>query len=229
MEKNFIREIELDYQQSQSDLNLKYKRFIYFNAIKVLINTVENNSFIIKHYIDKNNQRTQYLYCRDGLRAYFSDVDVLLMLLQIEDVGKQEKILNALLKWLRKETGIGYIEYKGIQYSFRSVHWCDNGLVFHTHKDIDVMEEDIIALINLIIAKDAAVTDIGNTGYDFAVRTVKKYLVLLRWYWYKDKNVENQLKSIGYRTADNLISNFCPELKSEWKEMDLKFQEIKVD
>ena len=229
MEENLIRVIEQDYQLIKQK-HSSSKNFIYINPVTVFLNLVENDSFKMKHYFDrKNNRRTQFLYCRNNLQAYFSDVDVLLMLLQIEDAEKQEQILNAFAKWLREDTEEGYIEYNETRYSFRGINWCGNGFVFHTLKDIDVPEEDVICIINLIIAKDSAVTELGKGKHDFAKRTVKKYFALLKWYWFKDKNVEKMLKKIGYRTEVDLISNYDPASFSEWKKMDLRFQEIDIE
>ena len=227
--KNFIRTIESDYSQLKAECNSS-QGFIYLKPVKVVVNSVKNDSFTIKHYVVfKNNHRTQFLYCRNCVRVYFSDVDILQMLLQIEDAGKQGKILNALSQWLWKGSGEGYIEYEETSYSFQTIDWCDNSLVFHTHKDIDVPEKDVIALINLIVAKDVAVTKIGNGMHDFAKRTINKYLALLKWYWFKDKSVYEQLKSISYRTEKDLISNFPPGRHKEWKDLDLRFQKIDVD
>ena len=97
-----------------------------------------------------------------------------------------------------------------------------------------VSEWHLLALINLIISKDIAATNLAKEEdngdkYDFAIRTIKKYIVLLKWYGLQDSKAEEQLKSIGYDTTKTLSEAFAYDKIKEWKGMDLRFQEITIE
>lgn len=232
-EYNYLATIE-DIFEGYAQEHRENKNIVYYHDISIEILGDKIDCFESKHFIQIGKHRTQFLYRFNDVRAYFTDVDILTMLLQAKETPKFQKIIEGLMKWLKGVTEEAYVILDDKKYSFRSIIWNTDDVYFNTSKDIMVSEWHLLALINLIISKDIAATNLAKEEdngdkYDFAIRTIKKYIVLLKWYGLQDSKAEEQLKSIGYDTTKTLSEAFAYDKIKEWKGMDLRFQEITIE
>lgn len=227
---NFIIAIQNAYDQYRSCNNTDNK-LNYYGNVAIIVNDIDESCFEIKHYreLRTGDPRTQFLYCRNGVRIYFTDVDIIMMLLQIKNSEKRCQVLRVLSGWLKGETEKGVLTIDNIDYSFPGLYWKSDDVQFENMQDILVPEKDLIALINLIIAKDIAATNIIKEKYIFAIRTVKKYYTLLKWYWFKDQHAKEQLDLIGYNSKTTLKNNYNYSKRRNYKKMDLAFQKVSIE
>lgn len=226
---NFIERIE--YMYSLDKINYAGTQFFQcYYPVSISIAQTCYDCFEVRHYISVSRKdRTQLLYGNGGVRLYLSDADILEMLLSTTEDSKRKKIIKAFYDWLfdnYKENCTvnlqgNLIEFAGIKYDAENT-------LYYSREDIVICESHLFAFINLILAKDLAVTDIMDNGINYAVRTIKKYIILLQWYWYNIPQAETELHRIGYNTEKELLENFLPADKVKWANMNQKFENVTI-
>ena len=92
---NFIQSLDYLYDdvRSKNNISLYNKKFALYIPIKVEMYGRESNNFI-----GRKGQFTKYLYVKEGCRVYFSDADILMMLLQINTRTTIDLFIEALKK-----------------------------------------------------------------------------------------------------------------------------------
>ncbi len=92
---NFIQSLDYLYDdvRSKNNISLLGKKFALYIPIKVEMYGRESNNFI-----GRKGQFTKYLYVKEGCRVYFSDADILMMLLQINTRTTIDLFIEALKK-----------------------------------------------------------------------------------------------------------------------------------
>lgn len=226
---NFIKYIEELYISDKS-VFAGTRFFQCYYPVSISIAQTCYDCFEVRHYITVSRKdRTQLLYGKGGVRLYLSDADILEMLLSNTEDSKRKKIIKAFHSWLLENYNEKCtINLQGDQFEFPGIKYDAENTLYYSRDDIAICESHLFAFINLILAKDLAVTDIMDNDINYAVRTIKKYIILLQWYWYNIPQAETELHRIGYNTEKELLENFLPADKVKWANMNQKFENVTI-
>lgn len=205
MMQNFIKILDLEYvkMRKENDIEKENKNFAIFFPLKIeLYNNVNMN------YIIKKSEFTKFLYIKNGARVYFSDADILTMLLQIREKNTIEKMIDNLARLYQgKGDKFSFYVEQG-RYEALGLPEIANSQILDNPQDIEISFEDLLTLINMILAKDAASKSLWDNNPEFLKHTIIKYILLLKYYYLKDKKVESYLDSIGYDTRCSIYKNY---------------------
>lgn len=212
---NFIEDLDELYKMSRTEHKIaaQNKNFYLFVPVKVSLYEDENTNYLIR-----KGEFTKFLYIRNNCRVYFSDADILEMLLQIEDKRTIDLLIKYLAKVYRGEAEKFYIFVGEKQYEVMGIPEIRDAQILMNPKDIDIAFEELLVLINLILAKDIAAVPLwADTKPNFFKHTCAKYISLLKFYYYGDINAEQYLESIGYDTNEDIYSNYGNETDRDEK------------
>lgn len=218
--KNFIKDIDTFYNEEllRNKIPKDNKKFTVFLSLNFKYGKNNNKNFIVR-----KNDFTKYLFVKNDVRVYFSDADILNMLLQIDDRNIMDDLLLG-LKNLFNGKGEEYIIFvNDVEYKGLGIPYIGCTQIFSNPQDIEIEFDDLFVLINLILAKDIASTPLWNI--QFVKRTIGKYLILLKWYYYKDKAAGEYLHRKGYFEKNTIYENFNTNEKREAN--NLIFNDIK--
>lgn len=169
---------------------------------------IELYSDVNMNYIIRKSEFTKYLYVKNGARVYFSDADILTMLLQIKENYVIEKVIESLEK-LYEGKGERFTFYMNEdKYEGEGLPIIFNSQMSNNPQDIDVPFEDLLTLINMVLAKDAASMSLWDNNPEFLKHTIVKYILLLKYYYFKDEKVKIYLDSVGYNTECSIYINY---------------------
>ena len=203
--QNFIKELDSYYikEKIRNHIEENNKNFLVFYPIKISLFDNMNSNFVIR-----KAEFTKYLFTRNGARVYFSDADILTMLLQI----KEKDTICSLIKSL-KELYIGKgkvfgFEINDVKYESVGLPLIHDRQVLENPQDIEISFEDLFILINIILAKDAASIPLWNNKVEFMKHTIVKYILLLKYYYLKDEKVKNYLNKVGYDIHKCIYENY---------------------
>lgn len=208
--QNFIKKLDLLYEKSKSenDIAKNDKRFAIFCPLKIkLYNDINMN------YIIRKSEFTKYLYIKNGARVYFSDADILTMLLQIKEkdiVGKVVESLEKLYKG-KGEMFSFYVDEDKYEAEGIPVVFCTQML--NNPQDIDIPFEDLFTLINMVLAKDAASMLLWDNNPEFLKHTIVKYILLSKYYYFNNEKVKKFLDEVGYDTEYSIYINYSTSEK----------------
>lgn len=211
---NFIEDLDCLYY----DVRVKnkigpYRRnFALYIPVKVEVYGRECNEFIIR-----KEQFTKYLYVKDGCRVYFSDADILMMLLQIKSSSTMDLLIEELEKLYMDEGESYEIVIGKDSYVLKGMKKIIDEQMLSNPKDIDITFEDLLILVNLILAKDMMSVSLWSDKPNFLKQTTSKYISLLKYYYYMDENAKVFLQSIGFDVEDDIYSNYDTQEKRNAK------------
>ncbi|WP_313185097.1 hypothetical protein [Lacrimispora sp.] len=206
--ENFIAELDYFYAQAKLKDNIKKgnKKYAIYIPIYIGENEKQNTNFLIK-----KNEFTKYLFIGNGARVYFSDADIISMLLQISN----EDIMNELvvgLKNLYRGNGNKYQFFiDDTQYESIGLPPIFNSQILLNPQDIDMDFENVFLLVNMILAKDAAAVPLWGNKYEFMKHTIVKYISLLKYYYFHDILAKDYLNGIGYDIDCSIYENYNTE------------------
>ncbi len=212
--RNFIKDLDEIYKKERIRNGIKKgnNNFYFFAPLK--INLYGNNN---ENYIIKKAEFTKYLYTRDDCRVYFSDADILMMLLQI----KKTHTIDLLLEYLKK-VYVGDMEKYTIfigevEYHVSGILEIKDDQILTNSQDIDITFDELLVLINLILSKDITSAPLWNSKPDFLKHTITKYMSLLKFYYYGDHRAKEYLEEMGFDTKVNIYSNYNTRAKRDEK------------
>ena len=164
------------------------KNFYLFVPLKINLYGSFNENYIIK-----KAEFTKYLYTGDDCRVYFSDADILMMLLQI----KKNTTIDLLLEYFKK-VYVGDVEKYTIlvgenEYDVSGILKINDNQILTNPQDIDITFDELLVLINLILSKDITSTPLWESKPDFLKHTITKYSSLLKFYYYGDDRAKKYL------------------------------------
>lgn len=94
----------------------------------------------------------------------------------------------------------------------------NNGRLWMTNpQDINISFVDLLILINLILAKDMVSAPLWTDKPNFLKHTISKYILLLRYYYYKDEKAKLFLESTGFDVEGDIYSNYDTQEKRNAK------------
>ena len=211
-EKNFIHDLDRFYadERNANGIEKGNKNFLCFGPLTVRLYGKENGNFLIR-----KEEFTKFLYVKNNCRVYFSDADILMMLMQI----KAQDTVDALVEHLKKAYW-GEMEPFGIsvaenEYEVLGIPEIKEEQALTNLQDITLSFGDLLALINLVFAKDAASNMLWKDKPDFLKHTVCKYITLLRFYYYRDEKARKFLKDIEYDINTSIYNNYNTPIKRD--------------
>lgn len=211
---NFIQNLDYLYDdvRSKNSISSYNKKFALYIPIKVEMYGKESNNFIIR-----KGQFTKYLYVKEGCRVYFSDADILTMLLQINTRITMDLLMEALKKLYFNEGEPYSIVIGEKLYKLKGTREIMDDQIFTNPQDVDIPFADLLILINLILAKDMVSVPLWPDKPNFLKHTTSKYILLLQYYYYKDENAKLFLESIGFDVESDIYSNYDTQEKRDLK------------
>lgn len=211
--ENFIKDLDEHYKAERKRNKVRNENFCIFVPMKVNLYGCENINFLIR-----KGKFTKFLYIRNGCRVYFSDADILEMLLQVRNRDIISRFVESLTKVYRGEGEIFLINVEGKQYEVMGIPEIHDNQNFSNPQDITISFEDLFVLINLILAKDMASIPLWPASQpDFLKHTCAKYISLLKFYYYGDFNARDYLNRIGYDTKEDIYFNYKDAVRRDEK------------
>ena len=223
--KNYIKYMDKEYQATPKD-NID---FCIYHPLKVIIYGEENNHFLIR-----KNQFTKFLFTKDGCRMYFSDADILTMLLKT-DSESVEMMISELVQLYHDINSKNCKEsfelsFAGKVFGAVGINRIDHEQTLTNHYDIEISFQDLVVLINLILSKDVASEELWHGEMNFAKHTIAKYVSLLRFYYFKDAKAEAYLKDMGWEMDHSIYRNYDTQKKrtekASWFKDFVKFEKM---
>lgn len=211
---NFIQNLDYLYNdvRSKNTISSYNKKFALYIPIKVEMYGRESNNFIIR-----KGKFTKYLYVKQGCRVYFSDADILMMLLQINTSTTIDLLIEALKKLYFNEGETYNIIIGEESYELKGIKEIKDDQIFTNPQDIDIPFVDLLILINLILAKDMVSVPLWPEKPNFLKHTASKYILLLQCYYYKNEKAKSFLESIGFDVESDIYSNYDTQEKRDAK------------
>lgn len=212
--ENFIDDLDEIYRSERRKNNIKRGQNNFWIFIPLEVNIYGK---IYKNYIVRKGEFTKYLYIRNDCRVYFSDADILTMLLQIEKQRTIDLLLEYLIAIYKGNTEKYTITLGGNLYEVNGIPLIQDGQMLTNFQDIDISFEELLVLINLILSKDIESTPLWDSKPDFLKQTCAKYIALLKFYYNKDADAGKYLSELGYDTEKNILSNYGTKKKRDEK------------
>lgn len=205
MKDNFIKYLDEFYneEKKKNGIEKNNNNYSVFFPLRVKLYDKENNNFIVK-----KAKMTKYLYTRNNCRVYFSDADILMMLLKIENNNIINDLIDFLKEIYKDNTEKYHIFIGNKQYEVPGIKEISSDLLLKNPQDIDITFNDIYVLINLIISKDIASIPLWEGKPNFSKRTIVKYISILEYYYFKKDNSKIYLKNEGFDTSISIYENY---------------------
>ena len=211
---NFIKDLDERYKKERKKYKIKAedREFVYNIPLKVKIYGYSNHNYIIR-----KGKLTRFLYIKNGCRAYFTDADILTMLLQIQNRETMDSFIENLKKAYHNNFEKYHIYIGRTTYELDGLAPIVDDQILTNPKDIDISFNELLVLINLILAKDQASNPLWPSRPDFLKHTISKYISLIKHYYYGDKNASQYLLNMGYNIEEDIYTNYNSSKKRDEK------------
>lgn len=167
--ENFIDYLDkqYDYERIINQIEPENRDFWIFRHIVVSIGQKINTNFVAR-----KDKFTKFLYTKENCRVYFSDGDILTMLLQLRDTSTMDWLVERLKKAYKGEfekyqifiAGEGSFsddrENEKVGYLVDGIGLTEDEQILTNPQDIDIPFKELLILINLILAKDRAAEEL---------------------------------------------------------------------
>jgi hypothetical protein len=200
MKNNFLDYIDEQYIARKKTKDIKHKDYRYYFELSTEDFTYKNNFRILR--IDKS----RILYCVKSLQIDLTDVDIISTICLLED-GDIQDILERLILFYK-----GHV--KEFKFSINDVAFSGVGMSYCTgnekkillEADVEIEYNSFLFIINMILAKDtvASMNMKEEEQVDLCKRTLTKYILLIKYYKYDDKKIEESLLAAGFPRGKNL-------------------------
>lgn len=202
------------------DLDKWYENERQTNGIKDSCNiplTVELYGNVSRNYMIRKKKFTKFLFTKDDCRVYFSDTDILMMLLQVHKTDTMDLLMDYLVKAYWNNVEKYYIHIGNEKYEVDGIPQIEDNQILTNSQDIDITFNELYVLVNLILAKDRASNPLWPYGPDFFRHTISKYISLIKYYHYKDTKAKTYLENMGYDVKVDIYSNYDTAAKRSEK------------
>ena len=217
---NFIEALDKKYEKELQKIKKANKNFVCNIPLKVKVYGNTNSNYIIR-----KGKFTKFLYAKNGCRIYFSDVDILAMLLQITNKETMNKLVENLKKAYRDDVAKYDIYLGNKKYEAEGIEQIKDEQILYNPQDIDISFDELLILINLILAKDRASNFLWKGRPDFFKHTLSKYISLIMYYYYGDEIAKKYLSDIGYEVKKDIYFNYnTTEKRDEKRRIFTNFQ-----
>lgn len=211
---NFIEVLDEKYKKERKDNGISKgdKNFVCNIPFRVnLYGTINRN------YIIRKDKLTRFLYVKNGCRVYFTDADILMMLLQIQSRTTMDAFIKTLIQAYHNNFEKYHIYIGGTKYEMYGIAKVEDEQVLKNPQDIDISFNELLVLINLILSKDKASVPLWPGRPEFFKHTLSKYISLIKYYYYRDKKAEKYLTDMGFDVNENIYFNYDSRDKRDEK------------
>lgn len=169
----------------------------------------------------KIGDKSKILICFKSLRVYLSDLDIINTILKLPEDE---------IKWfIDGFFNVCNGKYTLFEFEFNKEKFMGKGLPYKEASnkirikcDTEISINSFIFIINIIITKDLLGTEKlkrssvkKKKDKDLMKSTLYKYISLLKYYHFKDKDVAGYLKGIDYPIDEELNNVFCSYEKTK--------------
>lgn len=211
-DNNFIYDLDMLYKAAREGKHISRNNAKIYSLYYPII--FEYAGGVNRNFVIKKNEFTKYLYVRNGARVYFSDADVMNMILSLEKTSTVTELISA-FKDLYRGNGVRHILYlNDMEYACRGLPIINDSQVLMNLQDIDMPFIDLWTLINLILTKDMYSNPLWPGKADFLKHTLVKYISLLQYYYFDNNIAKEYLNKVGYNTEGTLLDNFNSSSKT---------------
>lgn len=211
---NFIKDLDSQYKKEREKNRINKKNQAFICNIPIKIELYGN---INENYMIRKGKFTKFLYIANNSRVYFTDADIITMLLQIKDECTVRSLIGNLKRayWNFDEKYDIYIGKE--KYELECIAQIENNQVLTNPQDIDISFNELLVLINLILSKDRASNPLWPGKPDFLKHTISKYISLIKYYYYGDIEAKNYLSDMGYNVDEDVYANYNTSDKRDEK------------
>jgi len=211
---NFIEDLDRVYRSERRKNNIKRGNNNFWIFIPL---EVDIYGEIYNNYMVRKGEFTKYIYTRNNCRVYFSDADILTMLLQIINPRTIDLLIEYLIAVYNGNAEKYTIILGEKSYEVKGIPLIQDGQILTNLQDIDISFEELLVLINLILSKDIESIPLWHSKPDFLKQTCAKYITLLKFYYNNDTDAEKYLSALGYDTEKDILSNYDTKKKRDEK------------
>jgi len=137
------------------------------------------------------------------------------MLLKVENresIGKLVSYFNKMYQQKVEGLETYSIIFGDERYSVKGCFEIKNTQILLNRQDIDITFNDLLVLINLILAKDYYAFNSNryseHKNNNFLKTTCVKYISLLQYYYFEDEKAKLYLENNGYKTNEDIDYNY---------------------
>lgn len=198
-ELNFI--YDLDEVAANTDM-----KYIFRNVVFDVKNRI-NSNFIFRKDTNPRNSKTRILYVKDDVRVRFSDNDILEMIMSIEEKHIVQNMLQVFKEVYSGKYDTLLMRMGEEEYLIPALPIINFDKTLENRKDISISFDDLYVLINLIIAKDIASTEVIGK-MDYLKRTLSKYILVIGCYYFGGKAEKDCFQQMGIDFSGDFYTDF---------------------
>lgn len=217
---NFIDDLDNWYTQSVTKNKYNKAQFLLFKNLGIYNkngSALLSSNFIIR----KDNKKTKFICVHYNSRVYFSDYDIIGMLMQVSDCKIINQILQEFKLLFNKQIDHTFdIQIESNRYNVPGLPLYEHKQIIKNEKDVDLEFQDLLILINLVIAKDFASNTAARnskSSTDFVKKTLSKYILAIEYYVNRNSEAERILTEIGIDCELSFEENFLLREKETGK------------
>ncbi|WP_226701144.1 hypothetical protein [Priestia aryabhattai] len=227
---NFLNNLDVEYRNFNTQGEKLYDRGYYHYQQVNFKDSYSNSTFWCL-----KQRKTRFIIVEElhNVKLYLTDADIIELITDLEI-----EVFNMLIESFH-QLYLGY----GEEFSFRigEEEYSTLGLKFsedekkfyfssqiETKADVLISFEDLVYLLNLILAKEEAAMNLTKEiSFNRSKRQLAKYIVLSKFYRNEDKVCEEYLKEINYNYE-------LPDIRSVYnndrkqRHIDRKFNDEKI-
>ncbi|PGE10200.1 hypothetical protein COM54_15520 [Bacillus toyonensis] len=226
---NLLKEMDEEYKRLKTDGQIYAYNYYHYHNIKIH-NEYSSNSFLCLKQI-----KVKFLIVEeiDKIKLYLTDADIIDLIIKLE-----QKLFDMLLNsFYQLYTGLSNdfkFTINDIEYISSGLHFSNSDKIMYfntqieTKADFDISLEDLINLINLILAKEQFAMDLTNgNSINRIKRQLAKFIALSKFYRNKDNNSLKYLEQIKYDLKSDNIFLVYRNYKGQSR-IDKKFDDNKL-
>ena len=202
---NFIEELDERYQRERKKNKIKNDNKSFVCNIPFRVNLYGK---VNENYIIRKGKLTRFLYIKNDCRVYFTDADILTMLLQIKNNTTIDLLVENLGKAYKKCFEKYNIWISRKKYEVVGMALVKDEQILTNPQGIDISFDELFVLINLVLSKDQASTHLWPGRSDFLKHTTSKYISLIKYYYYGNEKARSYLLNMGYDVEKNIYLNY---------------------
>lgn len=211
---NYILDLDMAYIKARRKEKIKTANKNFWIYVPVKINLYGKGNV---NYIAKKGEFTKFIYTKSNCRVYFSDADILTMLLQVKNKDTIDTLIKHLKEMYAGNTEKFEIDILGKKYNVEGLQAIYDEQILTNPQDIDISFNELLVLINLVLSKDKAATSLWTQKPDFLKHTISKYISLLEFYYYGKESAREYLDFMGFDTKADIYANYDTKAKRDEK------------
>lgn len=218
-----------EYQRLKTHGQMYAYNYYHYHNIKIH-NEYSNNSFVCLKQV-----KVKFLIIEEinKIKLYLTDADIIDLIIKLEQ-NLYDMLLNSFYKLYTGISDAFKFTINEIDYSSLGLHFLDTDkkIYFNTQietkADFDISLEDLINLINLILAKEQFAMDLTKEhSINRTKRQLAKFIALSKFYRNKDHDSIKYLEQIEYDMRSDDVFWVYSNYRAQSR-IDKKFDDNKL-